>query len=233
MGDGRGPAPERAQLDALLRWREENARRPRRVAAAGLAAAPWRRSRSSSLRSWRGSQRRRAIHENELPTRVTRQRRVWPPHCRSRRLPALRPTIRRLPSRCPPSRRSPTGRGPSRGDGTADAAGTRGLGRRWRRLAPGRPTLPSAYPRRHLEPATKPFRHPPGSRPQIRGPATRRRHSPRTRSPGVLRRGPPKPGRVPQPRTRRSRPGRPRCRRPRRRRPPRRVLPTRKWRPRQ
>ena len=43
MGDGRGPAPERAQLDALLRWREENARqgaaRRRRWARRGTMAS--------------------------------------------------------------------------------------------------------------------------------------------------------------------------------------------------
>ncbi len=43
MGDGRGPASERAQLDALLRWREENARqaaaRRRRWARRGTMAS--------------------------------------------------------------------------------------------------------------------------------------------------------------------------------------------------
>ena len=43
MGDGRGPAPERAQLDALLRWREENVRqaaaRRRRWARRGTMAS--------------------------------------------------------------------------------------------------------------------------------------------------------------------------------------------------
>lgn len=43
MGDGRGPAPERAQLDALLRWREENVRqsaaRRRRWARRGTVAS--------------------------------------------------------------------------------------------------------------------------------------------------------------------------------------------------
>jgi len=43
MGDGKGPAPERAQLDALLRWREENARqgaaRRRRWARRGTMAS--------------------------------------------------------------------------------------------------------------------------------------------------------------------------------------------------
>jgi len=43
MADGRGPAPERAQLDALLRWREENVRqssaRRRRWARRGTMAS--------------------------------------------------------------------------------------------------------------------------------------------------------------------------------------------------
>ena len=125
MGDGRGPAPERAQLDALLRWREENARQERGASSPlgsprhhGVARGHRRCARgldrSGGARYTRTSYRPGPRASGECGRRIAG---AGASQRSARRFDACQAVARRAAER-------PTRRGTSRGDGTADAAGT-------------------------------------------------------------------------------------------------------------